>query len=142
MSAISFEVFPPRTPEAELRLWDTLERLAPLGPRFVSVTCGAGGSATDATLGVMRAIAERTILPIAGHLTCVGRSREETDAQIVHYWNAGVRHIVALRGDAPGDSGRFEPHPDGYPNPVELVAAIRRQRAVRDQRRRLPRAAP
>jgi methylenetetrahydrofolate reductase (NADH) len=128
MSAVfSFEVFPPRTPEGELRLWDTLERLAPLEPRFVSVTCGAGGSATDATLGVMRAVAERTSLPIAGHLTCVGRSRKETDAHIVHYWNAGVRHIVALRGDAPGDTGRFEPHPDGYPNPVELIAAIRRQ---------------
>ena len=73
MSAVfSFEVFPPRTPEAELRLWDTLERLAPLEPSFVSVTCGAGGSATDATLGVLRAVAERTALPIAGHLTCVG----------------------------------------------------------------------
>jgi methylenetetrahydrofolate reductase (NADPH) len=126
MPAVSFEVFPPRTPEAEERLWDTLERLAPLEPSFVSVTCGAGGSATDATLGVLRAIAGRTTLPAVGHLTCVGRSREETDAEILRYWNAGVRHIVALRGDPPGDSGRFEPHPDGYANAVELVGAIRR----------------
>jgi methylenetetrahydrofolate reductase (NADPH) len=124
--AVSFEVFPPRTPDAEQRLWLTLERLAPLEPSFVSVTCGAGGSATDATLGVLRAVARRTALPAAGHLTCVGRSRAETDAEIVRYWEAGVRHIVALRGDAPDASDRFEPHPDGYVSSVELVAGIRR----------------
>ncbi len=83
--AVSFEVFPPRTPEGELRLWRTLERLAPLAPRFVSVTCGAGGSATDATLGVLEAIAGRTALPAAGHLTCVGRTRQQTDAEIMRY---------------------------------------------------------
>ncbi|HEX3803232.1 MAG TPA: methylenetetrahydrofolate reductase [Solirubrobacteraceae bacterium] len=124
--AVSFEVFPPRTPDAEQRLWLTLERLVPLEPSFVSVTCGAGGSATDATLGVLRAVAGRTALPAAGHLTCVGRSRAETDAEIVRYWEAGVRHIVALRGDAPDASDRFEPHPDGYVSSVELVAGIRR----------------
>ncbi len=124
--AVSFEVFPPRTPEAELRLWQTLERLAPLEPSFVSVTCGAGGSATDATLGVLQAIAGRTALPAAGHLTCVGRSRAESDAEIMRYWETGVRHIVALRGDAPDASTRFEPHPDGYASSVELVTGIRR----------------
>jgi methylenetetrahydrofolate reductase (NADPH) len=123
---VSFEVFPPRTPEAELRLWHTLERLAPLDPSFVSVTCGAGGSGTETTLGVLRAIGGRTALPAAGHLTCVGRSRQETDAEIVRYWEAGVRHIVALRGDAPDSSSGFEPHPDGYASSVELVAGIRR----------------
>jgi methylenetetrahydrofolate reductase (NADH) len=126
MSRVSFEVFPPRTPEGELRLWQTLDRLAPLEPSFVSVTCGAGGSAKDATLGVIQAIGGRTTMPAAGHLTCVGRTREETDADIASYWEAGVRHIVALRGDAPGDSGRFEPHPDGYASAVDLVDAIRR----------------
>jgi methylenetetrahydrofolate reductase (NADPH) len=124
--SVSFEVFPPRTPEAEQRLWQTLERLAPLGPSFVSVTCGAGGSATDATLGVLRAISGRTALPAAGHLTCVGRSRAETDAEVMRYWEAGVRHIVALRGDAPDAADHFEPHPEGYANAVELVAGIRR----------------
>ena len=126
MPQVSFEVFPPRTPEGELRLWQTLDRLAPLEPSFVSVTCGAGGSAKDATLGVIQAIARRTALPAAGHLTCVGRTREQTDADIASYWDAGVRHIVALRGDAPGGSDRFEPHPGGYASAVELVDAIRR----------------
>jgi methylenetetrahydrofolate reductase (NADPH) len=124
--AVSFEVFPPRTPEAELRFWGTLERLAPLEPSFVSVTCGAGGSATDATLGVLRAIAGRTTLPAAGHLTCVGRSRADTEAELERYWDAGVRHVVALRGDSPDPSGRFEPHPDGYASSVELIAGVRR----------------
>jgi len=125
MPGVSFEVFPPRTSEAELRLWSTLDRLAPLDPSFVSVTCGAGGSATDATLGVLRAVRGRAALPAAGHLTCVGRSRAATDAEIMRYWDAGVRHIVALRGDAAAGSDRFEPHPDGYADAVELVAGIR-----------------
>ena len=122
---ISFEVFPPRTPEGEERLWQTLDRIAPLGPSFVSVTCGAGGSATDATFGVLEAIAERGTLPAAGHLTCVGRSRAELETEITRYWEAGIRHIVALRGDVPGWEGPFEPHPEGYASAVELVAAIR-----------------
>ena len=126
MPQISFEVFPPRTPAGELRLWQTLERLAPLEPSFVSVTCGAGGSAKDATLGVIQAIGGRAALPAAGHLTCVGRTRGETDADIASYWDAGVRHIVALRGDPPADAGRFEPHPGGYASAVDLVDAIRR----------------
>ena len=126
MAKISFEVFPPRTPEGEQRLRQTLERLAPLRPAFVSVTCGAGGSATDASFGVIEALAEHPSLPVAGHLTCVGRSRAEIDAEITRYWDAGVRHIVALRGDVPAGATRFEPHPDGYAGSVELVEAISR----------------
>jgi methylenetetrahydrofolate reductase (NADPH) len=125
MTRISFEVFPPRTPEGEARLHETLERLTPLEPSFVSVTCGAGGSATDQTFGVLEAVIARGTLPAAGHLTCVGRTRSETDAEIMRYWHAGVGHIVALRGDVPGWEGPFEPHPDGYANAVELVTAIR-----------------
>jgi methylenetetrahydrofolate reductase (NADPH) len=126
MSRISFEVFPPRTPEGEARLWQTLELLSPLDPSFVSVTCGAGGSATDATFGVIQGLRARDEeLPVAGHLTCVGRTRSETDAEIMRYWHAGVRQIVALRGDVPGWEGPFEPHPDGYASAVELITAIR-----------------
>lgn len=126
MASVSFEVFPPRTPEAEQQLWSALERLAPLDPSFVSVTCGAGGSATDATLGALRAISARGGLRAAGHLTCVGRSRAEIDEAIVCYWAAGVRHIVALRGDMPELGARFAPHPRGYASSTDLVGAIRR----------------
>ena len=126
MASVSFELFPPRTPQAEVQLWSALERLAPLEPSFVSVTCGAGGSGTDATLDVLRAITARTSLRAAGHLTCVGRSRAEIDGAIVCYWAAGVRHIVALRGDMPELGARFVAHPRGYANSIELVGAIRR----------------
>lgn len=126
MASVSFEVFPPRTPQAEQQLWSALERLAPLDPSFVSVTCGAGGSGTDATLDALRAISNRTSLRAAGHLTCVGRSRAEIDEAIVRYWAAGVRHIVALRGDMPEFGARFAPHPRGYASATELVDAIRR----------------
>ncbi len=125
MPAVSFEFFPPRTPEGEQKLWQTLDRLVPLEPSFVSVTCGAGGSAGDSTLDAVRAIAARTGVPVAGHLTCVGRSQAQIDAEITRYWHSGVRHIVALRGDAPDGTERFEPHPEGYASAVELVAAIR-----------------
>ncbi len=125
MPGISFELFPPRTREGEVRLERTLERLAPLAPSFVSVTCGAGGGAVTATLDVLRRVEASGVAPVAGHLTCVGRSRGEIDAEIVRYWQAGVRHIVALRGDPPPDAGRFEPHPAGYGGAVELVEAIR-----------------
>lgn len=124
MSRISFEVFPPRTPAGELRLWRTIDRLAPLEPSFVSVTCGAGGSATEATLGVLQSLAQRSALPLAGHLNCVGRSRAEIATEIARYWSAGIRHVVALRGDVPG-GGPFEPHPDGHRSSVELIHAIR-----------------
>ncbi len=126
MPEISFEVFPPRTVDGAVRLGQTLDRLASLEPAFVSVTCGAGGSDTGATLDVLRTVACRGDVPAAGHMTCVGRSRAETDAEIMRYWHAGVRHVVALRGDAPEQQARFEPHPDGYESAVDLVAAIRR----------------
>lgn len=126
MPEISFEVFPPRSPDGKARLQQTLDRLAALGPAFVSVTCGAGGSDTGATLDVLRAVARRGDVPVAGHMTCVGRSRTETDAEIMRYWHAGVRHIVALRGDVADPGARFEPHPNGYTSAVDLVAAIRR----------------
>ena len=122
---ISFEVFPPRTPEGAARLHETLERLAPLAPSFVSVTCGAGGSGSEETFKVLEQLAARGTAPVAGHLTCVGRSRAEVDTEVMRYWNAGVRHIVALRGDVPGWEGPFEPHPGGYASSVELVGAIR-----------------
>src|SRR5579875_830227 len=127
MPQISFEVFPPRTPEGERRLHQTLDRLAPLEPSFVSVTCGAGGSEKDATFSVLETLAARASVPAAGHLTCVGLTRAQIDAEIQRYWSVGVRHIVALRGDAPAGAGSFEPHPDGYASSVELVEAIRRQ---------------
>ena len=121
---ISFEVFPPRTPEGEQRLRQTLDRLEPLEPSFVSVTCGAGGSGSDETFKVLEQLSARGTAPVAGHLTCVGRTRAEVDTEIMRYWNAGVRHIVALRGDVPGWEGPFEPHPGGYASSVELVTAI------------------
>lgn len=127
MARISFEVFPPRTPEGELRLRQTLDRLTALDPSFVSVTCGAGGSAKDATFGVLEALTARGSVPAAGHLTCVGLTRAEIDTEIQRYWNLGVRHIVALRGDVPAGQGDFAPHPNGYATSVELVEAIRGQ---------------
>jgi methylenetetrahydrofolate reductase (NADPH) len=122
---VSFELFPPRTPEAQTHLWSALEQLAPLAPDFTSVTCGAGGSAPEATLDTLREVAGRSGLRTAGHLTCVGRSRAEVDAVIRDYWGLGVRHIVALRGDMPDLGAPFTPHPDGYEGSLELIRAIR-----------------
>jgi len=111
----------------ETALWDAIDRLAPLAPRFVSVTYGAGGSTRERTHAtVARLIAETRIAP-AAHLTCVGAARNEVDEVIEAYWRAGVRHIVALRGDPQtGPGGRFVPHPGGYPTSTALVAGIRR----------------
>jgi methylenetetrahydrofolate reductase (NADPH) len=124
-AAVSFEFFPPRTPEAEQHFWSVLERLAPLDPSFVSVTYGAGGSTRESTLEALREIANRSSMARAGHLTCVGCSREETDATIRDYQAAGISHIVALRGDMPELGSAFVPHPDGYEGSVELIGAIR-----------------
>jgi methylenetetrahydrofolate reductase (NADPH) len=125
-ASVSFEVFPPRSHEAESQFWSTLERLAALEPEFVSVTCGAGGSAAaGATAETLRAICAGTSLPTAGHLTCAGRSRAEIDQTIAHYWDVGVRHIVALRGDMPEMESRFVAHPAGYSGSLELIHAIR-----------------
>jgi methylenetetrahydrofolate reductase (NADPH) len=127
MAAVSFELFPPRTAEARTQLWSALARLEALRPSFVSVTCGAAGSgAADATLDTLREIGEGTGLRLAGHLTAAGRSRAEVDAAARAYWAAGVRHIVALRGDMPGAGEPFAPHPAGHGGALELIAAVAR----------------
>lgn len=123
--SLSFEFFPPHTPEGSVRLWRSVERLAPLEPRFVSVTYGAGGTTRDRTRAAIQTITERARLNVAGHLTCVGASREETLEVARGYQRLGVRRIVALRGDPPKGAGRFEPHADGFRSSVELIAALR-----------------
>ncbi len=123
--ALSFEFMPPRTEALEAQLWACVRRLEPLAPRFVSVTYGAGGSTQQRTHAtVTRLVTETSLLP-AAHLTCVGASRAEVDAVAEQYWAAGVRHIVALRGDVPG-GGAYEPHPQGYAYAADLVAGLRR----------------
>jgi methylenetetrahydrofolate reductase (NADPH) len=124
--SLSFEFFPPRTPQAQERFLVALDQLAALEPSFVSVTYGAGGSTRESTLEALQAIGERTRMPRAGHLTCVGCPREEVDATIRDYQEAGITHIVALRGDMPELGSAFVPHPKGYGGSVELIEAIRR----------------
>jgi methylenetetrahydrofolate reductase (NADPH) len=124
---VSFEFFPPKTPEMEETLWAAIRRLEPLDPAFVSVTYGAGGATRDRTHRTVRRILEETRLTPAAHLTCVGAARAEVDEVIADYWAAGVRNIVALRGDPPGGvGGAYQPPADGYANATELTAAIRR----------------
>ena len=123
---VSFEFFPPKTEEMERQLWGAIERLEPLAPRFVSVTYGAGGSTRARTHATVRRIRGETALEPAAHLTCVAASREEVDAVARDYWQAGVRHVVALRGDPPAGTGRYRPHPGGYPFAVDLVAGLKR----------------
>ena len=125
-SAVSFEFFPPRTPEMETQLWNSIRRLAPLRPRFVSVTYGAGGSTRDRTHATVKRIIDETDLKPAAHLTCVGAPCEIVDNVIRDYWQAGVRHIVALRGDMPEPSQVYCAHCDGYQTTAELVRGIRR----------------
>jgi methylenetetrahydrofolate reductase (NADPH) len=124
LPSLSFEFFPPHSPKASLRLWRSVERLAPLSPRFVSVTYGAGGTTRDRTNAAIQTIVERARLNVAGHLTCVGASREETLAVARGYAKLGVRRIVALRGDPPKGEDRFVPHPDGFASAAELVGAL------------------
>jgi methylenetetrahydrofolate reductase (NADPH) len=124
---VSFEFFPPKNEEMEKTLWDSITRLAPLRPRFVSVTYGAGGSTRERTHATVKRIIAETALAPAAHLTCVGATRDEIDAVIGNYCAAGVRHIVALRGDPIGGIGqKFAPHPRGYQNGADLVAGIKR----------------
>jgi methylenetetrahydrofolate reductase (NADPH) len=126
---VSFEFFPPKTDEAEATLWQAIQRLAPLNPAFVSVTYGAGGSTRERTHRTVTRILAETALQPAAHLTCVEASREEIDEVIAEYKDAGVRHIVALRGDPPGGAGIggvYQPRPDGYANATELAEAISR----------------
>jgi methylenetetrahydrofolate reductase (NADPH) len=124
---VSFEFFPPKTDEMEKTLWESVERLAPLCPAFVSVTYGAGGSTRERTHAtVKRMLAETSLVP-AAHLTCVAATRQDIDAVIESYMAAGVRHIVALRGDPLGGVGeRYAPHPGGYLNAADLVGGIKR----------------
>ena len=124
---VSFEFFPPKTAEMETTLWEAIARLAPLQPTFVSVTYGAGGSTRERTHATVKRIIAETMLTPAAHLTCVAATRAEIDAVIEAYAQAGVRHIVALRGDPIGGIGeRFAPHPGGYRNGADLVSGIKR----------------
>lgn len=125
LPSLSFEFFPPHSPEAGLRLWRSVERLAPLAPRFVSVTYGAGGTTRDRTNAAIQTILERARLNVAGHLTCVGATRDETLEVARGYARLGVRRIVALRGDPPKGQTHFTPHPDGFESAAELVTALR-----------------
>ncbi|MEO0820024.1 MAG: methylenetetrahydrofolate reductase, partial [Pseudomonadota bacterium] len=121
---ISFEFFPPRSPAAAVQLWESVERLAPMDPRFVSVTYGAGGSTRERTMAAILAIRERARLEVAGHLTCVGASREEVLRVAQSYAKLGCRRIVALRGDPPAGEGAFRPHPQGFESAVALVEGL------------------
>ncbi len=123
---VSFEFFPPKTPEMEDALWRAIRRLEPLSPRFVSVTYGAGGSTRERTHATVTRIRRETTLEPAAHLTCVQATREEVDEVARRYWDAGIRHIVALRGDAPDATGPYAPHPGGYAFAAELVAGLAR----------------
>ena len=123
---VSFEFFPPKTAEMENRLWEVITRLEPLMPRFVSVTYGAGGSTRERTHATVRRIRIETSLEPAAHLTCVAATKAEIDAVARDYWAAGVRHIVALRGDPPAGGEAYTPHPDGYAYAADLVAGLKR----------------
>lgn len=124
---VSFEFFPPKTPAMQEKLWAAVEKLSPLHPDFVSVTYGAGGSTRERTHQTVARIVKETDLAVAAHLTCVAASKREVDEVLKAYWEAGVKHIVALRGDPPGGAGEaYVPHPDGYANAAELAAGARR----------------
>ncbi len=124
---VSFEFFPPKTDEMERTLWESITRLAPLAPDFVSVTYGAGGSTRERTHSTVKRILAETALVPAAHLTCVSATRDDVDEVIRAYRGAGVRHIVALRGDPAGGVGdRYAPHPGGYLHAADLVAGIKR----------------
>lgn len=126
--SISFEFFPPKTEEMERNLWETIERLAPLAPSFVSVTYGAGGSTRERTHSTIARILAETSLTPAAHLTCVGAARGEIDDIVGRYHDIGVRHIVALRGDPAGGIGTaYAAHPDGYKTSADLVAGIKKR---------------
>jgi len=125
---ISFEFFPPKTEEMERSLWETITRLAPLTPNFVSVTYGAGGSTRERTHSTIARILKETALTPAAHLTCVGASRGDIDEVVARYHEIGVRHIVALRGDpATGIGTPYAAHPDGYQTSAALVAGIKKR---------------
>lgn len=123
--SVSFEFFPPNTEAMEATLWSSIERLADLDPTFVSVTYGADGSTRERTHAAVQRIIDETTLTPAPHLTCVGASRGEIDDIAREYWDMGVRHLVALRGDAPKDSKGYVPHPNGYAYAADLVEGLK-----------------
>jgi len=122
---VSFEFFPPGDEKVEQTLWQSIQRLAPLRPRFVSVTYGADGSTRERTHNVVSRVVRETLLTPAAHLTCVGMDREHVLEIARSYWHTGVRHIVALRGDAPQGSTRYQPYPGGFAYAVDLVRGLR-----------------
>ncbi|OYX49501.1 MAG: methylenetetrahydrofolate reductase [NAD(P)H] [Alphaproteobacteria bacterium 32-64-14] len=125
--SVSFEFFPPKTPDMEAKLWDSVKRLEPLNPSYVSVTYGAGGSTRERTHGIVKRMAEETALKPAGHITCVAATKGEIDQVLRDYWYAGVKRVVALRGDpTAGIGARYEPHPGGYAFASDLIAGARR----------------
>lgn len=123
---ISFEFFPPKTEDMEKTLWASLDLLAPLAPDFVSVTYGAGGSTRERTHDIVTSIQKKAGLRAAAHLTCVKATKVEIDDIARGYWEAGIRHIVALRGDVLGDGAKYTPHPDGYAYAADLVAGLKK----------------
>jgi methylenetetrahydrofolate reductase (NADPH) len=123
---VSFEFFPPKTEKMAETLWDSVKTLEPLQPRFVSVTYGAGGSTRERTHATVERILKETALTPAAHLTCVGASKGEVDDVARAYWDAGVRHIVALRGDPSEPGSKYQPHGEGYRDAVELVAGLKK----------------
>ena len=123
---LSFEFFPPKNEKLEADLWSCIRRLEPLAPRFVSVTYGAGGTTQERTHATVARLVQETKLTPAAHLTCVGASAGEVDDVARRYWDAGVRHIVALRGDAPAGEAAYVPHPEGYAYAADLVAGLKR----------------
>lgn len=125
--AISFEVFPPKTVDASFKLWDTAQALAPLAPRFFSITYGAGGTTRDLTHDAALVLRQTSKLPVSAHLTCVGASIQETMEIAEKFHAAGVTDIVALRGDPEHGEDRFVPHPEGFANSVELIEALAQQ---------------
>ena len=123
---VSFEFFPPKTDKMAEQLWAAIERLAPLRPKFVSVTYGAGGSTRERTHEVVDRIQREKGVQAAAHLTCVAATRAEVDEVARRYWHSGIKHIVALRGDPPEGETRYTPHPDGYGYATDLVAGLRK----------------
>lgn len=124
---VSFEFFPPKTDAMAARLWETVERLEPMAPDFVSVTYGAGGSTRERTHAIVKRMAEETSLSPAGHITCVAATKDEIDQVLRDYWAAGVKRVVALRGDPTDGIGtRYVPHPGGYAYANDLIAGARK----------------